>query len=231
MDGILLSFKQALGLILSFDRELVGIVLLSLEVSLAAVVIATVLGLPTAYLLAVKRPPLNKAAVGLLNTGMGLPPVVVGLFLYLLLSRSGPLGGWGLLYSPGAMIIAQTILAFPIISALSYSALAAVKPTIRLAARGLGAGEIQASLTMLKEARPGIFSALMAGLGRLLAEVAAVLIVGGNIAGYTRTMTTTIALEYDKGNFELAIALGIILLLISLCINLVLLLFREKARP
>jgi tungstate transport system permease protein len=159
---------------------------------------------------------------------MGLPPVVVGLVLYLILSRSGPLGFLGLLYTPTAMFIAQAVLAYPIVAAMSYSAIRSVRPEIRLAALGLGATGFQASLAVVRDARYGIVSSVMAGLGRVMAEVGAVLIVGGNIAGYTRVMTTTIALEYDKGDFSLALALGIILLLISLCINLVMYLFQRR---
>ncbi|MDH4233010.1 MAG: ABC transporter permease, partial [Nitrospirota bacterium] len=145
--------------------------------------------------------------------------VVVGLFVYLLLSRSGPLGFLALLYTPAAMIIAQTILAFPIVTSLSHSAIVSVDPIIRQASMTLGATPFQISLNVISEARYGIMSAVMAAFGRVMAEVGAILIVGGNIAGYTRVMTTTIALETDKGNFELALALGIILLSISLLIN------------
>jgi tungstate transport system permease protein len=148
--------------------------------------------------------------------------VVVGLFLYLILSRSGPLGFLALLYTPLAMIVAQTILAFPIVSSLSHSAIVNVSPVIRQAAISLGATPFQAAMTIIREARYGIMSGVIAGLGRVMAEVGAILIVGGNIAGVTRVMTTTIALETDKGNFELALALGIILLAISLVINFLL---------
>ena len=153
---------------------------------------------------------------------MGLPPVVVGLFVYLLLSRKGPLGFMGLLYSPTAMVVAQTILALPIVTALCHSAIVNVDPIIRQAARTLGATPGQETLAVIREARYGIFSAVIAAFGRVMAEVGSILIVGGNIAGYTRVMTTTIALETDKGNFELALALGIILLAISFVINAVL---------
>jgi tungstate transport system permease protein len=151
---------------------------------------------------------------------MGLPPVVVGLLVYLLLSRSGPLGFLELLYTPGAMIIAQLILSFPIVASLSHTAIVNVNPIIRQAAQVLGANPLQEALTVVREARYGIMTGGIAALGRVTAEVGAVIMVGGNIAGYTRVMTTTIALETDKGNFDLAIALGIILLGLSLMINL-----------
>ncbi|GBE35581.1 sulfate transport system permease protein CysW [bacterium BMS3Bbin06] len=230
MLEILLSFKKAFYLIVSLDRDLIGIISLSLYVSITAIIIASLIGIALAYFLSFKEFPVRGTFINILNTAMGLPPVVVGLFLYLVLSRRGPLGFMGILYTPSAMIVAQTILAFPIIAAMSYSSITSVRPNIRLAALGLGGTETQASMAVLKDARYGIISSVMAGLGRVMAEVGAVLIVGGNIAGYTRVMTTTIALEYDKGNFDLAIALGIILLLISLGINSALYLFQRRIK-
>ena len=218
MDSIIESFSTALYLILHLDRELLGIILLSLRVSGTALLAATLIGLPFSALLGFKKFPLRGFVISMLNTLMGLPPVVVGLFVYLLLSRSGPFGFLSLLYTPSSMIIAQTILAFPIVTSLSHSAIVSVDPIIRQASVTLGATPIQASLNIVSEARYGIITAVLAGFGRVMAEVGAILIVGGNIAGYTRVMTTTIALETDKGNFELALALGIILLAISLLI-------------
>jgi tungstate transport system permease protein len=163
-----------------------------------------------------------------MNTFMGLPPVVVGLFVYLVLSRSGPLGFMGLLYSPSAMVIAQSILAFPIVAALSHSAIVNVDPIIRKASVTLGATPFQTTVNIMREARYGIISGVIAAFGRVMAEVGAILIVGGNIAGYTRVMTTAIALETDKGNFELAVALGIVLLMLSLIINIFLYTVQKK---
>jgi tungstate transport system permease protein len=222
MDSILNGFTQAFSLILHLDPVLFGIIMLSLKVSGLALLIATVFGLPTGALLGLTRFPGRGLAINIANTFMGLPPVVVGLFVYLLLSRKGPLGFMGLLYSPSAMIIAQTILAIPIVTALCQSAIVNVDPIIRQAARTLGATPRQVTITIIKEARYGILSAIIAAFGRVMAEVGSILIVGGNIAGYTRVMTTTIALETDKGNFELALALGIILLAISFSINFIL---------
>ncbi len=222
MDAILTGFWQAFLLIFHLDAELLGIIWLSLKVSVGALIIATLTGLPLGAFLGLRRFPLKEAGVSLLNTFMGLPPVVVGLFLYLLLSRQGPLGFFGILYTPLAMILAQIILAFPIVAALSHSAIVNVDPVIRLASRTLGATPVQETITIIKEARYGIISGVVAAFGRVTAEVGAIIIVGGNIAGYTRVMTTTIALETDKGNFELAMALGIILLAISLLVNLAL---------
>lgn len=219
MESILSSLTNAVSLILHLNPELLGIILLSIEVSGIALVISTVIGLPGGALLGLKRFPARNLTISTINTFMGLPPVVVGLFLYLLLSRRGPFGFLGLLYSPSAMIIAQTILAIPIVTALCHSAIVSVDPIIRQAARTLGATPTQEILAVIREARYGILSALLAAFGRVMAEVGAILVVGGNIAGYTRVMTTTIALETDKGNFELALALGIILLTISFIVN------------
>ncbi|MDP3259403.1 MAG: ABC transporter permease [Thermodesulfovibrionales bacterium] len=192
---------------------------LSLRVSGTALLIVSIIGLPLSALISLKKFPARGLSISIMNTLMGLPPVVVGLFVYMMLSRSGPIGFMGLLYTPSAMIIAQTILAFPIVVSLCHSAIISVNPIIKQASMTLGATPLQTSVTIIKEARYGIMSGMIAAFGRVMAEVGAILIVGGNIAGYTRVMTTTIALETDKGNFELAIALGIILLTISLVIN------------
>jgi tungstate transport system permease protein len=219
MESLLQGFIEALKLIFHLDQTLFGIIVLSLKVSGSALVISTAIGLPAGAVLGLKRFTGRDLAISGVNTLMGLPPVVVGLFVYLLLSRKGPLGFMGLLYSPTAMIVAQTILALPIVTALCHSAIMNVDPIIRQAARTLGATSGQETLAVIREARYGILSAIIAAFGRVMAEVGAILIVGGNIAGYTRVMTTTIALETDKGNFELALALGIILLTISFIIN------------
>ena len=230
MQSIIEGFSAAFWLIIGLDPELLRIILLSLQVSGTALAAATLLGLPVGACLALRRVPLRGLAISLLNTGMGLPPVAVGLFLYLLLSRSGPLGFIGLLYTPAAMVVAQGILAFPIVASLSQAAIAGVDPVIRQAAVTLGATPFQESLAVVREARYAIVAGVLAGLGRVMAEVGAIIIVGGNIAGYTRVMTTTIALETDKGNFELAIALGIILLAISFAITVALRFFQRLGR-
>jgi tungstate transport system permease protein len=228
MHSIYDGFIKAFSLIVQLDRELLNIILLSLEVSGSALVIASSLGIPAGSILGLKKFRGRGFIISLSNTFMGLPPVVVGLFVYLLLSRRGPLGFMALLYTPSAMITAQTILIFPILTSLCHSAVISVDPIIRQAAVTLGATPFQAALTVIKEARYGILSGVIAGLGRAMGEVGAILIVGGNIAGYTRVMTTTIALETDKGNFELALALGIILLIISLLINIGMHLIQRK---
>ncbi len=222
MEIIFAGLRQAIYLILSFDRGLYTIIFLSLKVSGLALVIATIIGLPLGSVIGLRKFWGRDFIISLLNTFMGLPPVVVGLILYLILSRSGPLGFMGILYTPSAMIIAQTTLAMPIVAALSHSSIIAVEDTVRDAALTLGATPAQAALKVIMEARYGIMAAIIAAFGRVTAEVGAILIVGGNIAGYTRVMTTTIALETDKGNFELAISLGIILISIALCVNILL---------
>jgi tungstate transport system permease protein len=228
MNSITEGFLKAFSLIYNLDQELLGIILLSLKVSGTALIISSIIGVPAGAVIGLKKFPGRGFIITLLNTFMGLPPVVVGLFVYLLLSRSGPLGFMGLLYTPSAMVAAQTILALPIVASLCHSAIVTVDPIIGQAAITLGATPYQKAITIIKEARYGILSCIIAGFGRVMAEVGAILIVGGNIAGYTRVMTTTIALETDKGNFELALALGVILLIISLLINIALHLIQKK---
>jgi tungstate transport system permease protein len=230
MQSIIDGFTNAFRLIIHLNPELLRIILLSLQVSGTALVLATLLGVPAGAGLALRRIPLKGLVIIGLNVGMGLPPVVAGLFLYLFLSRSGPLGCFGLLYSPTAMIMAQTILAFPIVASIAHAAIVGVDPVIRQAALTLGATPFQESLTVIQEARYSIMAGVLAGLGRVMAEVGAIIIVGGNIAGYTRVMTTTIALETDKGNFELAIALGLILLTISLAVTMALRFFQRLGK-
>ena len=219
MDFILNSLTRALDLIISFDPELVEIVLLSLRVSGIAIVVSAVTALCATAALDVRDFAGKHALVTLVNTLMGLPPVVVGLVLYLVLSRSGPLGFLRLLYTPAAMVIAQVILAVPIITGMSYAAVRSADPELKYAAFTLGATPLQATTKIMKHSRYAIVAAVLAGLGRVLAEVGAVLVVGGNIAGYTRVMTTAIALEADRGDFELAVALGMILLAIAFVLN------------
>ena len=228
MDSIIEGFGKAFFLIFDLDAELLSIIFLSLKVSGLALIIATVTGLLVGAHVGFRQFPLKGLIVSILNTFMGLPPVVVGLFLYLILSRSGPLGFMGLLYTPSAMVTAQSILAFPIVASLCHSAIVSVDPIIKQSSETLGATPFEVTIAIMKEARYGIMSGVIAAFGRVMAEVGAILIVGGNIAGYTRVMTTTIALETDKGNFELALALGIILLTISSVINLGLHLIQKK---
>jgi tungstate transport system permease protein len=210
---------SAFELILSGDPALITIVRLSLIVSLSAVAGAAVIGLPFGALIALARFPGRELTIVVLNALMGLPPVVVGLAVYLLLSRSGPLGSWGILFTPQAMIIAQTILIAPIIAALARQTIEDLWVEYRdeLAAMDVGlAGRIA---TLLWDARFSLVTALLAGFGRAAAEVGAVIIVGGNIDGFTRTMTTAIALETSKGDLPLALGLGLVLIAIVVVVN------------
>lgn len=222
MDTLLNGLLRGLSLIYNLDPDLVQIVLLSLGVSGGALAIATLTGGILGIAIGLKEFRGKRLIVNMLNTFMGLPPVVVGLVVYIFLSRSGPLGFLGLLYSPVAMVCAQTILAFPIITALSISAVSGISPAVKETALSLGASPRQLLWVTLYEARFAIMAAVIAGFGRIIAEVGAVMMVGGNIAGRTRVMTTAIVLETSKGAFELAIALGFILIGLSFGINLVL---------
>jgi tungstate transport system permease protein len=230
MDSILEAIRAALRLIASGDATLGEIVLLSLSVSLSAVAFATLLGLPLGAAIAVGRFPGRRAVIVLLNALMGLPPVVVGLVVYLLLSRAGPLGELGLLFTPGAMVIAQTILILPIIAALSRQSVEDAWREYEEQLRSLGAEGVGAALTVLWDIRFSLLTAVLAGLGRASAEVGAVMIVGGNIDGVTRVMTTTIALETSKGDLPLALGLGIVLIAIVLALNAAAYLVKEAAQ-
>src|SRR5262245_64214778 len=219
MQSILEAIRAAVRLIASGDATLGEIVLLSLGVSLSAVAFATLLGLPLGAAIAVGRFPGRRAVIVVLNALMGLPPVVVGLVVYLLLSRAGPLGELGLLFTPTAMVIAQTILILPIIAALGRQAVEDAWREYREQLRSLGVSRWLAALTLIWDIRFSLLTAVLAGLGRACAEVGAVMIVGGNIAGVTRVMTTTIALETSKGDLPLALSLGIVLVTIVLILN------------
>ena len=212
------------------DLRLWEIVVLSLQVSLSAVVLATAVGLPLGAAVAVGRFPGRHALIVLLNALMGLPPVVVGLVVYLLLSRAGPLGDLGLLFTPAAMVIAQTVLITPIIAALTRQAIEDAWREYEEQLRSLGAGRMSAALTLVWDTRFSLLTAVLAGLGRASAEVGAVMIVGGNIDGVTRVMTTTIALETSKGDLPLALGLGVVLIAIVLVINAAAMVIKEAAQ-
>ncbi len=225
VQGILLTAVQ---LIIKLEPELIEIVLLSLQVSITAVVIATLLSIPIGTVLGAYQFRGREFLTGILNALMGLPPVVVGLALYLILSRSGPLGDLELLFSSTAMIIAACILVTPIISSLIQQTIADLHKQHDLQFKALGAPTRLTLVPMLIDARTSLFTAILAGFGRASAEVGAVLIVGGNINHVTRVMTTTIALETSKGNLELAMALGIILLIISFSITSLMIIVRRS---
>ena len=219
MSDMASAFSAAIGLLSGADPALLGIVLLSLEVSLAALGIAAVVGLPLGALLAVARFPGRGAVIVVLNALMGLPPVLCGLLVYLLLSRSGPLGPMGLLFTPTAMVIAQSVLIAPIIAALARQVLEGMWEEYAEQFRSLRVSTLRAVPTLLWDGRFALFTVLLAGFGRAAAEVGAVMIVGGNIEGFTRVMTTAIALETSKGDLPLALALGLVLMGIVLTVN------------
>lgn len=224
------AFTTALILLLNLDDNLLEIVLLSLQVSVSAVVLAALCGFPLGAGLALFRFPGRTLLVVLINALMGLPPVVVGLTVYLVLSRSGPLGGLGLLFTPPAMIFAQWILVTPIVAAMTRQVIEDLWSEYGEQLRSLGTQPHQAVGTLLWEGRYSLFTAVLAGFGRAIAEVGAVLIVGGNIAHATRVMTTAIALETAKGDLALALGLGIILILLSLLINALVYLSQDFAQ-
>jgi tungstate transport system permease protein len=219
MSEISLALEAAGRLVVGLDAQLYGIVLLSLEVSLTAVLIACALGLPLGAAIAVARFPGRQALIVVLNALMGLPPVVVGLFVYVMLSRAGPLGELGILFTPAAMVVAQTILIAPIVAALSRQVIEDAWHEYQEQLRSLGAGPLTSALTLLWDTRYSLVTIVLAGFGRAAAEVGAVMIVGGNIDGVTRVMTTAIALETSKGDLPLALGLGVILLALVLALN------------
>ena len=230
MNSVGAAVAQALQLIVGADPKLVAIVLLSLKVSLSAVVIACMVGLPLGATIAVGRFPGRNPVIVLLNALMGLPPVVVGLAVYLLLSRAGPLGGMGLLFTPTAMVIAQAILITPIIAALSRQVVEDAWVEYREQLRSLGETKFGAAMTLLWDVRYSLVTIVLAGFGRAAAEVGAVMIVGGNIDGVTRVMTTAIALETSKGDLPLALGLGLVLLAIVLALNATAYVVKETAQ-
>jgi tungstate transport system permease protein len=210
---------SAVQMVLSGDPALLAIVRLSLLVSLSAVLFSALIGVPAGALIALTRFPGREAAIVVLNALMGLPPVVVGLAVYLLLSRSGPLGEWGLLFTPTAMVIAQTVLVTPIIAALARQTIEDLWLEYHDELAAMDVGPLRRVATLIWDARFSLVTALLAGFGRAAAEVGAIIIVGGNIDGFTRTMTTAIALETSKGDLPLAIGLGMVLIAIVVAIN------------
>lgn len=222
------GFQQAIRLIIQQDPALFAIVGLSLRVSGIALLISALIGIPLGAALGLRRFVGRRFLIALMYTGMGFPPVVVGLFVYLLLSRSGPLGqlDWPLipsLFTPGAMIVAQTIIALPLVAGFTMTSVLGVDPQLRLQVRALGATHWQTTFTLLAEARLGVIAAIIAGFGGIISEVGAVMLVGGNIEGRTRVLTTAIVLNTRQGEFDLAIALGVILLGITFVINAIML--------
>lgn len=219
MELIWHGFAQALKLIIKLDPEVFGILLLSLKVTGTAALIAMVIGMPIGTLVGLTQFRGRKLFIALVNTGMGLPPVVVGLFVFLLLSRYGPFGALEILYTPSAMIIAEVIISTPIVVGVTLAAIQALDPKLKLQILSLGANWWQLFWTLVREARLSLLAAIAAGFGAIISEIGAVLMVGGNIKGYTRVLTTAIVLETRQGHISLAIALSIILLALAFLIN------------
>src|SRR6266545_4116865 len=219
MDLLWSGVRQAIALVVGADREIWGILWLSLQVSGSATLLALALGIPSGAALALTRFPGRTLVVSAVNTGMGLPPVVVGLFVSLLLWRSGPFGGSEILYTPAAIVIAQAVIAAPIVTGITLAAVGGVPPAFRLQLLGLGASRLQMIWIVLREARLPMLAAIMAGFGGVISEIGASMMVGGNIKGHTRTLTTAMVLETGKGNFDVAIALALLLLLLIFAIN------------
>ncbi len=228
MEDLFNGLWQALALILGGDSETWQITLLSLQVSGVALAFSTLIGIPLGALLGLRSFPGRRLVIALIYTGMGFPPVVIGLLVYLLLSRAGPLGFLGWLFTPSAMILAQTIISFPLVAGFTMAAVMSVDPALRTQVKALGANTMQTTFTILWEARTGVIISVIAGFGGIISEVGAVMLVGGNIQGSTRVLTTAIVLETRKGQFDLALALAFILLAIMFAINLLMLRLQGK---
>ena len=225
MEQVWQGLVQAFNLIVTGDPALREIVTLSLLVSGTALLVSTTVGIPLGTAMGLTRFTGRRLVIALLYTGMGFPPVVVGLFVYLMLSRSGPLGelGWSIiptLFTPASMVVAQTIISFPLIAGFTMAAVMGVDPQLKLQVQSLGATRVQTTLAVLAEAKVGVIVSIIAGFGSIISEVGAVMMVGGNIEHKTRVLTTAIVLETRKGNFDLAMALGVILLALSFVTNL-----------
>ena len=230
MDLIVDGVTQAVRLLIAGDAEVYAILWLSLTVSGAATLISLALGVPAGAALALLRFPGRTAVVSLVNAGMGLPPVVVGLFVSLLLWRSGPMGAWELLYTPAAIVVAQAVIATPIVTGITLAAVQNVPEKFRLQLVALGASRVQMVALVRREARLPMLVAVMAAFGGVISEIGASMMVGGNIKGQTRTLTTAMALETGKGNFEIALALSVLLLVVVFAVNWALTAIQQRGR-
>lgn len=231
MDLIIDGILQALHLVASCDPEVMAVTLLSLKVSCSATFISLLIGIPAGTLLALAHFPGRRLVVSMVNTGMGLPPVVVGLFVSLLLWRNGPLGYLEILYTPAAMIIAQSVIASPIVAGITIAAIQNLPANLKLQVRALGATRLQTVWILVRESRLPLLAAVMAGFGGVISEVGASIMVGGNIQGQTRVLTTATVMETGKGNFDIAIALSLILLTLAFAVNYVLTVIQQRERP
>lgn len=231
MDIIIEGLKKAFYLLVTFDPEVLSITWLSLKISGTATLISLVIGVSIGTAVALTRFPGRNLVVSLINTGMGLPPVVVGLFVTIFLWRNGPFGYLELLYTPTAIIIAQAIIATPIVMGITLAAMQQLPKKLRLQILALGATRLQMVWTLIREAKLPLLAAVMAGFGGVISEVGASIMVGGNIKGYTRVLTTATVMETSRGNFDIAIALGVILLLFAYIINLILTHIQQREHP
>ncbi len=231
MRELIDGFVEAGRLLISGDRDVWGIALLSLQVSLAATLVSLAIGVPIGATLAFNRFPGRSLVVGAVHTGMGLPPVTVGVIVSLMLWRSGPFGALGLLYTPTAMVIAQSAIALPLVMGFTLAALQALDPRLRLQLQTLGASRLQSTWWLIREAKLPILAAVMAGFGAVISEVGAAMMVGGNIKGETRVLTTATVLEAGRGNYDIAVALSIILLTMTYAVNVSLTVLQQRQRP
>jgi len=225
------GLRRAVGLLVGLDREVLGITWLSLQVAGASTALALLLGIPLGSAIALTRFPGRGLVISLVNTGMGLPPVVVGLFVSILLWRSGPLGSLELLYTPTAIVIAQLVIAAPIVTGLTLAAVQQIPARFRLQMLALGASRGQLLWLLLREARLPMLAAVMAGFGGVISEIGASMMVGGNIRGQTRVLTTATVMETAKGSFDVAIALSLILLALTFLVNYLLTAIQQRRRP
>lgn len=223
------SFLSTINLLCSLDEDLVNIIMVSLKVSMSSTVLSSFAGIPAGFIIAVNNFRGKRAVITIFNTALALPTVVIGLFVYTFISRRGIFGPLDMLYSQKAIIAGQIILIMPIIISFTISAISRLDIRYRKTAQTLGAGPLDISMIIFKEAKFGIMAAVVASFGRVISEIGISMMLGGNAKGFTRTMTTAMALEYDKGEFILAVALGIILMSISLCMNVLLNIFQGKA--
>ena len=231
MDLILEGIKKAFILLITLNPEVMRVTMLSFMISGTATLISLILGCSLGTLLALTKFPGKKIIVSVVNTGMGLPPVVVGLFITVLIWRSGPLGFLGILYTPAAMIVAQTVIAFPIVTGISLASIQQLPKELRLQILSLGATRIQMVWLLMKEAKLPLMAAVIAGFGGVISEIGASIMVGGNIKGHTRVLTTATVMETSKGNFDVAIAMGSILLFFAFLVTLTLTFIQQRERP
>jgi tungstate transport system permease protein len=228
MELIINGIKEAFRLIVTLDTEVMRVTLLSLQISGSATLISLVIGVSAGTAVALSEFPGKRLVASVINTGMGLPPVVVGLFVTIFIWRNGPLGFLGILYTPAAMVLAQSIIAIPIVTGISFAAIQSLPDKLRLQILALGATRIQMIRMLMREARLPLLAAVMAGFGGVISEIGASIMVGGNIKGYTRVLTTATVMETSRGNFDIAIALGIILLVLTFVINYILTSIQQK---